>query len=54
MIAYISTIKDLSTNELFSYELLKSLQTNIVINKGTTLINFKSIKLGKCTTVVSS
>ena len=45
--AYLSTIKDSSTNEILSYELSKSLQINIVLNTVNKLINSKNIKLHK-------
>lgn len=45
--AYLSTIKDSSTNEILSYQLSKSLQIDIVTSTIDKLIELKSIKLDK-------
>lgn len=43
--AYLSTIKDSSTNEILSYDLSKSLQIDIVINTVNKLVNCNGINL---------
>jgi transposase InsO family protein len=45
--AYLSTIKDSSTNEILSYHLSKSLQIDIVTSTIDNLIKLKSFKLDK-------
>lgn len=45
--AYLSTIKDASTNELLSYELSKSLQIDIVLKTVDKLISSDSVNLHK-------